>query len=640
MPRLDRLPLMLCVSLLAATTARAQLLPPVLPPPPPPPIVLPPIPPGVLDPILQGRLTLTGRSRVIVGARSAAGAGSLAAIVVQAGGIPGRPLGLVDGIAAEIPNASIALLAGNPLVRHLALDRLVAGADYRTSETIGATAARAQFGYTGDGVGVAVIDSGITGWHDDLMRDGVPGSQRVDQFVDLVNGQSAAYDDYGHGTHVAGIIAGNGYDSGGARVGVAPGSHLVVLKVLDASGRGRISDVIAALDHVVQHRDEFNTRVVNLSVAAMVTESYTTDFLTLAARRVVETGIVVVAAAGNLGRRSDGGTQYGGITAPGNAPWVLTVGASSHMGTVDRTDDTVAAFSSRGPTAVDRSAKPDLVAPGVGIESLSDPASAMYTTRSSYLIDGTVETAYRPYLSLSGTSQAAPVVAGTVALMLQANPSLTPNAVKAILQYTAEARQDYDEMSRGAGFLNARGAIELARGLAVPEGQAAPSMIGWSRALHWGNQRIANGTLIVDSNTWASDVIWGARITTTGQTIRWGLTCAIGACDGIQPPIVWEDTCIDADCRTVIWDRGRSVNVVWGLACGGDDCNGPWPGPPGEGPPAGSYSIWGTSDDGETLVWGTTDDNETLVWGTTDDNDTLVWGTTCEDPSCNPAIWE
>jgi serine protease AprX len=638
MPRPDRLSLMVCVSLLAATTARAQLLPPVLPPPPPPPppiVVPPPIPPGVLDPILQGRLSLPGRSRVIVGAHNAAGAGSLAALVAQAGGVLGRPLGLVDGVAAEIPNASIALVASNPLVRHLALDRLVARAGDCTTETIGAKAAREQFGYTGDGIGVAVIDSGITGWHDDLMRDGVPGSQRVDQFVDLVNGHAAPYDDYGHGTHVAGIIAGNGYDSGGARAGVAPGSHLVVLKVLDASGRGRISDVIAAFDHVVQHRQEFNIRVVNLSVAAMVSESYLTDFLTLAARRVVERGIVVVAAAGNAGRRADGRTQYGGITAPGNAPWVLTVGASSHMGTIDRSDDTVAAFSSRGPTAVDRAAKPDLVAPGVGIVSLSDPASAMYTTKAPYLIDGTADTTDRPYLSLSGTSQAAPVVAGTVALMLHANPSLTPNVVKAILQYTAEARDGYDAMSRGAGFLNAGGAIELARALGAPDDHAAPSMTGWSRALHWGNQRIANGTLVAGTNAWASEVLWGARVTPIGQTIRWGLTCAIGACDGIQPTIVWEDTCLDTDCRTVVWDRGQSVNVVWGMACGGYDCDESWPGPPGESPPGG-YAIWGTSDSGETLVWGTNDDNETLVWGTSDDNDTLVWGTTCEDPSCNP----
>jgi serine protease AprX len=623
------LPLTFCLSLLTATTVRAQLLPPLPPlPTPPPPVVPPPIPAGVLDPILQERASATGRSRVIVAARTPAGALSLAALVLQAAGIPGRQLALIDGIAAEIPNSSIAVLASNPLVRRLALDRLIAGADDYTNATIGATAAREQLGYRGDGIGVAVIDSGITRWHDDLMRDGAPGTQRVDQFVDLVNGRADPYDDYGHGTHVAGIIAGNGHDSGGARAGVAPGSHLVVLKVLDAAGRGRISDVIAAFDNVVQHHQEFNIRVVNLSVAAAVTESYTTDLLALAARRVVERGIVVVAAAGNGGRRPDGRTQYGSITAPGNAPWVLTVGASSHMGTIDRSDDTIATFSSRGPTAVDRIAKPDLVAPGVGLVSLSDPDSAMYTTKSPYLVDGTADTTYRPYLSLSGTSQAAPVVAGTVALMLQANPSLTPNALKAILQYTAEARAGADVMSRGAGFINARGAIELARALALPDSQTAPSTTGWSRALHWGNQRIANGTLTAGAEAWPSDVRWGASLTTAGQNIRWGLTCAADVCDGSQPPIMWENTCSDADCQTVVWDRGRSTNVVWGTACGGNDCEGSWSGPPGESPPPGGYAVWGTSDDGDTLVWGTNDE------------DTLVWGTTCEDPSCNPVIWE
>src|SRR5687768_8844060 len=144
--------------------------------------------------------------------------------------------------------------------------------------------------------------------------------------------------------------------------------------------------------------------------------SRTTDPLTLAAKRAVDAGIVVVAAAGNQGRYRDGSDAYGGITAPGNAPWVLTVGAANHTGTTDRADDTMAAFSSRGPTAVDYSAKPDVVAPGVGIESLSDPASAFYTTKSAYLLPGTVQRSYLPYLSLSGTSMAAPVVTGTVAL--------------------------------------------------------------------------------------------------------------------------------------------------------------------------------------------------------------------------------
>src|SRR5206468_494240 len=187
------------------------------------------------------------------------------------------------------------------------------------------------------------------------------------------------------------------------------------------------------------------------------------DPLTVAAKRAVEHGIVVVAAAGNAGRNQHGGVQYSSITAPGNAPWVLTVGASSTMGTIDRGDDTIAAFSSRGPTAVDRAAKPDLVAPGVGTESLSAVGSTLYNSLSPYLLSGTVPTSYLPYLSLSGTSMATPVVAGTVALMLQVNPSLTPNEVKAILMYTAQQRSAYNALTEGAGFLNTLGAVRLAR---------------------------------------------------------------------------------------------------------------------------------------------------------------------------------
>ncbi len=246
-----------------------------------------------------------------------------------------------------------------------------------------------ELGYDGTGVGVAIIDSGVTSWHDDLAGS---GGQRVQRFVDLVNGRETAYDDYGHGTHVSGVVAGNGFDSGGARSGVAPGSHLVVLKVLDNAGKGHVSDVIAALDYVVANKDVLQIRVVNLSVAAPVFESYNSDPLTLAAKRAVEAGIVVVAAAGNFGRDPEGRMYYSGVTAPGNAPWVLTVGASSHMGTDDRQDDTVAAFSSRRPTAIDYAAKPDLLAPGVGVESLSDPDSVFYTSKAAYLLNGTVGT--------------------------------------------------------------------------------------------------------------------------------------------------------------------------------------------------------------------------------------------------------
>jgi serine protease AprX len=468
-----------------------------------------------LDPLLQPRASLlTGHSRVIVRAAHLAPLTLITTLVAQLGGALGLSLPIVNGLAADVPNIALPLLAANPLVAHVSVDRVVTGAMERTSATVGATAVREQLGFDGAGIGVAVIDSGITPWHDDL-GDAATGAQRVDRFVDFVNRQQTAYDDFGHGTHVAGIIAGNGFDSGGRRTGMAPGAHIVALKVIDADGHGRISDVIAALDYVVSHKNELNIRVANLSVATGVYESYNDDPLTLAARKTVEAGVVVVAAAGNNGRGPDGVPHYGGITAPGNSPWVLTVGASSHMGTIDRRDDTVAAFSSRGPTAIDHAVKPDLVAPGVGIESLSDPGSSLYATRGAFLLSGTVATSYLPYLSLSGTSMAAPVVSGAVALMLEANPSLTPNQVKTILVQTAEPSPDFDRMTEGAGFLDARRAVELARTWFLPD-----LSFPWLPPLFAG------------PHADEADGVWG---TTDDEGVVWGTSCDDPSCT----PVVW-----------------------------------------------------------------------------------------------------
>ena len=381
----------------------------------------------------------------------------------------GRRFGIINADLVEVPNGWLKKLAADPCVVSMHWDRSTRGEMNRAAVIEGARAVQAAYGYDGAGVGVAVIDSGVASWHDDLTYTGsnpnvkVVGGQRIRKFVDFVNGRLAAYDDNGHGTHVTGIIAGNGYDTLGARAGIAPAANVVSLKVLDSNGGGYISNVIAALDWVAANRVAYNIRVVNLSVGAAVTESYNTDPLAVAAKRVVDQGVVVVTAAGNLGRnRLTGQTQYGGITAPGNAPWVLTVGAYSHEGTLTRSDDVMAGYSSRGPSAIDYAAKPDIVATGTGIVSLSAPGSLMYTTtKNAFLLKGLLSGATRPYLSLSGTSMASPVVAGAVALMIKANPKLTPNLAKAILQYTAETR-GYDALTQGGGFLNIKGAVDLA----------------------------------------------------------------------------------------------------------------------------------------------------------------------------------
>ncbi len=271
------------------------------------------------------------------------------------GGRLGRSLNSINGKVVVLPNGQLKKLADYPGVDRIVYDRPTGGEMNRVAVTVGARAVQQTYGYRGAGIGVAVIDSGITSWHADLTYLGssslvrTKNSQRVPAFVDFVNGRTSPYDDNGHGTHVTGIIAGNGFDSLGARAGIAPDAHIVSLKVLDQNGCGVISNVIAALDWAVANKAAYNLRVVNLSVGAAVTESYKTDPLTLAAKRAVDAGIVVVTAAGNLGKNRLGQTQYGAISAPGNAPWVLTVGASSHEGTVSRADDVMASFSSRGP---------------------------------------------------------------------------------------------------------------------------------------------------------------------------------------------------------------------------------------------------------------------------------------------------
>ncbi len=307
------------------------------------------------------------KSRVIVRTRDGRPASEL---IDAVSGRAGRYFSWLGGQVAIVPDASLEWLASQPEVSALSLDRAVRGTIDRTARAIGARWVTDTMGFDGSGVGIATIDSGVTAFHPDL--DG-----RVAQFVDFVSAQPLAYDDYGHGTHVAGIISGNGRSSNGERRGIAPGAHLVVLKALDAAGNGYTSTVIAALDYAIAHRAEYNIRVINLSVAAGVYESYLKDPLTLAAKRAVDAGIVVVAAAGNNGRTPDGRAEYGGIASPGNAPWVLTVGAANLMGTVERDDDVVAGFSSRGPSPIDHVVKPDLVAPGVGIDAATEPTSAL-----------------------------------------------------------------------------------------------------------------------------------------------------------------------------------------------------------------------------------------------------------------------
>jgi serine protease AprX len=414
---------------------------------------------------------MTGTSMVTAAAAAAAGrpvtvivrgqAGCAAAVATnirQLGGTVTRTLGILDGAAAKVPAGQVAALRANPCVAAVTPDGSVnlssfggydptadTGSLYNTTQMIGAQAYW-KAGYTGKGVGVALIDSGVSPVQGlNLGRNQLTNG--ADISFDSQSPSLQYLDGFGHGTHMAGIIAGNDgslsaqryADSTSQFVGVAPDARIVNVKVADAQGASDVSQVIAGIDWVVQHQNDngMNIGVLNLSFGTDSLQSYQVDPLAYAAEQAWRHGLVVVVAAGN------GGAATASLTNPAIDPFVIAVGAADTNGTPSTADDTIAAFSSTGSST----RSPDLVAPGAHIEGLRDPGSYIDSQFGS-----TATVANRFFLG-SGTSQAAAVVSGAAALLLQQHDELTPDQVKFELTSSATPLANQPTNRQGSGEL-------------------------------------------------------------------------------------------------------------------------------------------------------------------------------------------
>src|SRR6202171_4676982 len=348
-------------------------------------------------------------------------------------------LHLIRSAAFTIPVSALAALQADPEIVSVTIDHPLNSLDDYTDAAANVGAAW-NAGFDGTGIGVAVIDSGINDAHADLW-DSTESTSRVVYHQDFTgtpisNTSGGHYDLYGHGTHVAGTIGGNGYLSAGRFAGVAPNVTFVDLRALDAHGVGSDSSVIAAIQQAIGLKNTYNIRVINLSLGRGIPVGYAQDPLCQAVEAAWKSGIVVVVAAGNYGRLSvNGSNGYGTITAPGNDPYVLTVGAMKSMQTYSRNDDHKASYSSKGPTTYDHVVKPDLMAAGNQVVSLAAPGAKLEALHPSALVVGSDGS--NDYFTLSGTSMATPAVSGAVALLLQQNSSLSPDQVKARLMKTA-----------------------------------------------------------------------------------------------------------------------------------------------------------------------------------------------------------
>jgi serine protease AprX len=494
---------------------------------------------------------------------------------------------LRDGAVLRITAGQLAALAADESQDHISPDSPLRPAGDVTAETIAADEVWAGAGslraLSGAGVGVAVIDSGVDPQHQALKG-------RILVTKDFTGGDGI--DRYGHGTHVAGIIAGAPGAAADTRDyrGIAYGANIVSLRVLDEKGAGVASDVIEAIDWAIENRRAYNIRVINLSLGAPVVQPYRDDPLCEAVERAVTAGIVVVAAAGNYGVSSDGKTVLASIASPGNDPSAITVGALDTHGTAVRGDDTVARFSSKGPTAYDFVLKPDLVAPGTHVVSAEASGAYLSTSNPARHVAGSGSGAY---MQLSGTSMAAAVVSGAAALLLQEQAKLTPRELKLTLQVTSTFMPREGLVRAGMGSMDALAAAAVAE--TTPSWIKDPTFLlrrNASRALVSGTKRQLMRA-IVRARGDGGSVVWGSGAL---DSIVWG--------NAALDSIVWGNAALDS----IVWGNAAPDSIVWG--------NG-----------APDSIVWGNGAP-DSIVWGNAAP-DSIVWGNAA-LDSIVWGNDLE----------
>jgi len=352
-----------------------------------------------------------------------------------------KNLGSIRAVSGRFTQEEIQDLANDPNVASISPDRRVRATMDVAVAAVAADRVQQHLGLTGQGITIAMIDSGVTpntavpqsrilasldftGNGRDEMTSSTNNSGPVAMALNSGLSQRPT-DGFGHGTHIASTIGGSGFD--GSVLGIAPGVNFVSLKVLDGEGAGYASNVIQAIDWAIEHRAEYGIRVLNLALGHPVQEAYQTDPITRATERAWAAGLLVVASAGNRGR--DGNLT---INSPGNDPYVLTVGAMNDLNTETRSDDISATYSSQGPTPdlINHQfiIKPDVTAPGNRIISTLGTGATLGDIYPESVVDG-------DRIELSGTSMATGMVSASAAILLEVNPHLTPDQLKDKLLY-------------------------------------------------------------------------------------------------------------------------------------------------------------------------------------------------------------